>query len=67
MGRVAISEASAKVRSGPPVEEEADLGLSHWGGEVPLSIVAGRPVADRESEVGLPASLVDYVARHGGS
>ena len=44
-----ISEASAKVRSGPPIDDEADYGPPFWGhsvwaGVVPLASVAGAPV-----------------------
>jgi hypothetical protein len=41
-----LVEASAKIRSGPPIEEESDYGLPVWAGELPLSFVAGKPVAD---------------------
>jgi len=43
---VPLDEASAKVRTGAPLDDEADLGLPVWAGHVPLSIVAGEPVAD---------------------
>lgn len=57
-----IAEASAKIRSGPPVEEEADYALSHWGGEIPLRVVAESPVADPQTKVELPRSADAYVA-----
>ena len=41
-----IEEASAKVRSGGPKDDEADLALSHWAGEIPLRLVPGEPVPD---------------------
>lgn len=41
-----LDEASAKIRTGPPNDEEADLDLDHWAGELPLSIVSGEPVPD---------------------
>jgi uncharacterized protein len=44
--RVPLHEASAKVRTGPPIEEPADLALSCFGGEVPLTMVRGLPVPD---------------------
>jgi len=43
---VPLDEASAKVRRGQPIDDEEDLGLPVWAGHVPLSIVAGEPVAD---------------------
>jgi nitroimidazol reductase NimA-like FMN-containing flavoprotein (pyridoxamine 5'-phosphate oxidase superfamily) len=39
-----IDEASAKVRTGPPLDEEEDYALSAWAGVVPLSLKAGEPV-----------------------
>jgi hypothetical protein len=41
-----IDEASAKTRTGPPEEEPDDLALPHWGGVVPLRVVAEPPVPD---------------------
>jgi uncharacterized protein len=38
--RLPIAEASAKVRTGPPVDDEADLGSGAWAGELPLRLVA---------------------------
>jgi nitroimidazol reductase NimA-like FMN-containing flavoprotein (pyridoxamine 5'-phosphate oxidase superfamily) len=37
---VPLNEASAKVRSGPPKDDEADLALTIWAGELPLGLVA---------------------------
>jgi uncharacterized protein len=39
-----IDEASAKVRTGPPLDDEEDYALSAWAGVVPLSLKAGEPV-----------------------
>jgi len=44
--RLPLGETSAKVRTGPPIEEPADLALPYFGGEVPLTLVRGAPVAD---------------------
>lgn len=44
--RMPIEEASAKVRSGPPIEDEDDLAIPCWAGEIPLRIECGAPVAD---------------------
>jgi len=40
-----IEEASAKVRTGQPADEEADLELPYWAGLLPLSQVPGEPIA----------------------
>ncbi len=42
-----ISEASAKVRSGPPKDDAEDMALPVWAGVVPLTLVAGTPIEDR--------------------
>jgi nitroimidazol reductase NimA-like FMN-containing flavoprotein (pyridoxamine 5'-phosphate oxidase superfamily) len=39
-----IDEASAKVRTGPPLDDEEDYLLPAWAGVVPLSLKAGEPV-----------------------
>jgi uncharacterized protein len=41
-----ITEASAKVRTGPPKDDEADYALPLWAGVVPLKLTAGTPIAD---------------------
>lgn len=43
---LSLEEASAKVRTGPPMDDEGDMGLSVWAGVVPVSLAAGQPVAD---------------------
>jgi nitroimidazol reductase NimA-like FMN-containing flavoprotein (pyridoxamine 5'-phosphate oxidase superfamily) len=41
-----ITEASAKARTGGPVEAEADYALPCWAGVVPLALQARTPVPD---------------------
>lgn len=41
-----LTEASAKIRTGPPIDEPSDYDLRVWAGELPLSLIAGEPVAD---------------------
>jgi uncharacterized protein len=41
-----ITEASAKVRTGPPVDDEEDYDLPVWAGVIPLRIAAGKPFDD---------------------
>lgn len=56
---IPIDEASAKVRTGPPVDDEEDYALPIWGGVVPLRLTAAEPVPDGRSapEVPLPDSV----------
>ena len=42
--RLDIDEASAKVRTGGPVDDEEDLALPVWAGVVPCSLTWGTPV-----------------------
>jgi len=41
---LALEEVSAKVRKGPPVEDEGDLERPTWAGVVPLQSKLGEPV-----------------------
>jgi uncharacterized protein len=43
---MAIDEASAKVRTGPPQDDEDDYALPTWAGVIPLTAHAGAPRAD---------------------
>ena len=42
---LALDEASAKVRSGPPKDDAEDLALPVWAGELPLHLAFGPPLA----------------------
>jgi len=44
--RLPIEEFSAKVRQGPPVDDEEDYAFPTWAGVIPLEMVAGKPVDD---------------------
>lgn len=41
-----LSEASAKVRTGPPVDDEPDYAWPVWAGVIPVETRAGQPVPD---------------------
>jgi nitroimidazol reductase NimA-like FMN-containing flavoprotein (pyridoxamine 5'-phosphate oxidase superfamily) len=60
--RLDLAEVSAKVRSGPPLDDEEDLGLPCWAGVIPLRLVPQAPVADRRlaEDVALPAHAAAY-------
>jgi uncharacterized protein len=49
-----LRESSAKVRSGPPQDDEADLKLPVWAGVVPLRLSAGAPLPDVHVPAGIP-------------
>lgn len=41
-----LDEVSAKIRTGPPVDDEEDYALPIWGGVVPLRSTPGDPIPD---------------------
>jgi uncharacterized protein len=43
---VPLEEASAKIRTGPPLDDEEDYAMSVWAGVVPLKLEAGEPIKD---------------------
>lgn len=43
---LAIDEASAKIRTGPPADAKDDLALPVWAGVIPLGLSRGEPIAD---------------------
>jgi len=51
--RLPITEASAKVRTGPPVDEEEDYELPIWAGVLPLTTGFGELVADERNLSGV--------------
>jgi nitroimidazol reductase NimA-like FMN-containing flavoprotein (pyridoxamine 5'-phosphate oxidase superfamily) len=57
-----LDEASAKVRSGPPVDDDEDHALDIWAGVIPMALEAGEPVADPQLREGLAptATVLDW-------
>ena len=49
-----LEEVSAKVRTGPPIDDEEDYNLPVWAGVVPLRLVAGEPIPDPRLSAGTP-------------
>jgi nitroimidazol reductase NimA-like FMN-containing flavoprotein (pyridoxamine 5'-phosphate oxidase superfamily) len=66
---IPIEEASAKIRTGPPMDDEADYELPVWAGVVPLSLVAGTPIGDARLKPGIrpPAPAASYQGPKGVS
>lgn len=48
--RLPIEEFSAKVRQGPPIDDEEDYSFLTWAGVIPLQMVAGAAVTDPTRE-----------------
>ncbi len=57
-----IDEASAKIRTGPPVDEEKDMSLPIWAGVLPLGLTPGSPVAAEElsADIATPSYVTAY-------
>jgi nitroimidazol reductase NimA-like FMN-containing flavoprotein (pyridoxamine 5'-phosphate oxidase superfamily) len=57
-----LDEASAKVRTGPPLDPAEDLSLDVWAGVIPLRTVAGvaDPAPDLKTGVAPPPYATDY-------
>jgi len=51
--RMPLDEASAKLRTGPPKDDEADYALSVWAGVIPVHLAAGPPEPDPRLHAGL--------------
>jgi uncharacterized protein len=57
-----IEEASSKVRSGPPLDDESDYGLKVWAGVLPLEMKSRRPIPDDKLVEGV--TLPEYIQRY---
>ena len=60
--RMPINEASAKIRTGDPIDDDEDYAMNIWAGVLPLTLTPGNPVSDQrlDSTIGLPAHVVRY-------
>jgi hypothetical protein len=61
--KLAINEASAKIRTGPPIDDEEDYTLNYWAGVLPLSLGYGAPINDERLTDGIDPP--DYIANYG--
>lgn len=59
---IPLQEASAKVRTGPPIDDEEDLTLPIWAGVLPLRTIPGAPEDAPDLLDGLrpPPNLTGY-------
>ncbi len=57
-----LEEASAKIRTGPPLDDEEDYAMRVWAGVVPLTMIAGEPLDDPRLQPGIepPSYARDY-------
>lgn len=61
-----LAEASAKMRTGAPLDDEIDYDLPVWAGVVPLQLVAGEAIADSRLQPGItpPTYIQNYTRVH---
>lgn len=61
---ISVTEASAKIRSGPPLDDPVDLTWRAWAGELPIRTIVGSPVPDpatpRDQVIEPPAHVRSY-------
>ena len=57
--KVSIDQASAKIRVGPPIDDDDDYALPIWAGVIPINTSFGTPVSDSKlkPEIDLPESI----------
>jgi len=58
--RIPIEEFSAKVRVGPPIDDEPDYAFPTWAGVIPLTMQSGAPIRDERCQRDLPEYLRNY-------
>ena len=57
-----LVEASAKIRTGPPIDDEEDYAMSVWAGVLPLRLATGEPINDPRLPEGI--EVPDYVLNY---
>jgi hypothetical protein len=60
--KLRIQEASAKIRTGGPVDDEEDYAMDVWAGVLPLSLAAGELIADERLDPSI--SPADHVTNY---
>lgn len=60
--RLPLTEVSAKVRSGPPTDDEPDYALPVWAGVIPVHLAFDAPVRDEKCDPSI--AMPSYVAHY---
>lgn len=58
-----LAEASAKVRSGPAVDEPEDIDEPYWSGQIPVTTVFGDPISNDDARAAVPERLAHLAGR----
>jgi nitroimidazol reductase NimA-like FMN-containing flavoprotein (pyridoxamine 5'-phosphate oxidase superfamily) len=59
---IPLAEASAKIRTGPPVDDEEDYAFPIWAGIIPMALTPSTPIDDERLVAGVsaPAYATNY-------
>lgn len=59
---IPLEEGSAKIRTGPPIDDEEDYALPIWAGVLPLQLVPSAPISDPRLKhaIEAPANVTRY-------
>ena len=60
--RLPLTEVSAKMRVGPPEDDETDYVLPVWAGVIPLALTPGAPLRDEKCDAAIPTPA--YAAQY---
>ena len=63
--KVPINEFSAKIRQGPPIDDEEDYSFRTWAGVIPLETVASAPIPDERCapDAAVPPYAASYTRK----
>lgn len=64
--KLRIEEASAKVRTGPPIDDEEDYAMNIWAGILPIELKTGDPIDDDRLDNGSlpPDNITNYTRKN---
>ena len=62
--KLPITEASAKIRTGDPVDDDEDYSMNVWAGVIPLTMADGEPIADSKLADGI--TVPEHVSKYHG-
>lgn len=63
--KMTIDEASAKLRIGPPIDDEEDYAMNIWAGVLPVELKTGDPIDDDRLDNGAapPDNITNYTRK----
>jgi len=57
---IPLTEASAKIRAGPPTDDPVDRASGIWAGVIPLELKPAPPIADADVDLPSPRYASEY-------